>query len=105
MRLLVQEALRRERMLLIPSAVLAQVWRDGTRQARVAALVKDPRTTVRALAEDDAKAIGVLCGRSGVADIVDGQVALLARQLDGVIVTSDPGDIARFGADLLVEQV
>ena len=37
----------------------------------------------------------MLCGRSGTADVVDASVALLARRLRAVVVTSDPDDLRR----------
>ncbi len=47
----------------------------------------------------------MLCGRSGARDIVDGHIALLAASLNGVVVTSDPADITRFGDSIAVETI
>ena len=71
------EAIRQgQERLLIPATVLAQVWRDGARQARLAALVGDRRTQVEPLDRSSAKAAGVLCGLSKTRDIVDASVAV-----------------------------
>lgn len=79
----------------VPAGVIAQAWRDGSRQALLA----------RALAHCDevplegalARATGLLCGRANTADIVDASVALIAasRSQTGptALVTSDPTDI------------
>ena len=49
-----------------------------------------------------ARAVGVLCGRSGHADIVDVHVALHAREHGHAVVTSDPNDIALVDPSLTV---
>lgn len=79
----------------VPAGVVAQAWRDGSRQALLA----------RALTHCDevplegslARATGLLCGRAGTADIVDASVALIAaaRSQTGpaALVTSDPADL------------
>jgi len=55
---------------------------------------------VRALDREEAQAVGVLCGRSGGADVVDASVALLARSERAVTVTSDPDDLLRIDETL-----
>lgn len=105
MRVLVETAFLQRRRLIVTTGVVAQVWRDGARQARVAALVHDRRLDVMPLSLDTAKAVGVLCGRSSSRDIVDGHVALVAASLNGVIVTSDPDDISRFGDSIAIETI
>ena len=79
----------------VPAGVVAQAWRDGSRQALLS----------RALTHCDevplegslARATGLLCGRAGTADIVDASVALVAaaRSQTGptALVTSDPTDL------------
>ena len=49
-----------------------------------------------------ARAVGVLCGRAGHADIVDVHVALHAREHGHAVVTSDPNDIALVDPSLTV---
>ena len=81
--------------LVVPAGVVAQAWRGGPRQARVARLLADPQVGVVALDDPVARAVGLLCGRSGHADVVDVHVALLARERRCPAVTSDPGDLRR----------
>jgi ribosomal protein L18 len=105
MRLLVETAFRQDRRLIVTTGVVAQVWRDGARQARVAALVHDRRLEVVPLSLDGAKAVGVLCGRNRASDVVDGHVALVAAGLDGIVVTSNLADISRFGDSIAIETI
>jgi hypothetical protein len=79
---------------------VGQVWRDGSRQARVARLVGSKHITPHSLDLQEAKAAGVLCGESGTADVIDASVVLLARRHDAIVVTSDPTDIRRIDVDV-----
>ncbi|CAN5558447.1 hypothetical protein BH24CHL9_BH24CHL9_13310 [soil metagenome] len=72
--------------------VVAQAWRDGARQARLARLLR--ATDRREIGESVGRSAGGLLGRSGSSDVVDATVVLLADAGDR-IVTSDPSDIAR----------
>lgn len=91
--------------LIVPAGVLGQVWRDGTRQARVAALIGSAACQVDILDGPAAKAAGVLCGRSGTTDVIDASVVLAARARSAVVVTSDPQDLLRIDPGLTVEQI
>ena len=71
-------------------AAVAQVWRDGTRQARLALALKGIDTLP--LNEGVDRRIGELLRRAGTSDVVDGHVALLVRSGDHV-ATSDLEDI------------
>ena len=93
MQALLEEIDRRDWQVAVPAGAVAQAWRGGPRQARIAALLRDERTEVVALDDPVARAVGVLCGRSGRADVVDVSVALCARQRNLRVVTSDPGDL------------
>lgn len=77
----------------VPAGVVAQAWRGGPRQARVARLLGDPSVRVPPLEDVTARAVGLLCGRSGHSDIVDVHVALHAREQGQTVVTSDPDDL------------
>ncbi|MDR1394022.1 MAG: hypothetical protein LBJ62_08675 [Bifidobacteriaceae bacterium] len=79
--------------LAVPAGVVAQAWRGGPRQARIARLLGDPVVLVAALDDATARAVGLLCGRSGQADVVDARVALHAREHGHTVVTSDPDDL------------
>jgi len=52
-----------------------------------------------------ARAVGVLLGRSEASDVVDGQVALVARQREAWVISSDVGDPLRLEPDLEVYPV
>jgi predicted nucleic acid-binding protein len=80
--------------IAVPAGVVAQAWRGGPRQARVARLLADPNTEVVPLDDPTARAVGLLCARTGHSDIVDVSVALCARVRGHTVVTSDPGDMA-----------
>jgi hypothetical protein len=73
-------------------AVVAQVWRDGARQARLAFALKG--IDVVPLDEETDRRIGELLRQTSTADVVDGHVALMARPGD-YVATSDVGDIGR----------
>ena len=89
----------------IPAPVIAQVWRDGSRQARLARLLGASDVVLVDLDAEMARAVGVLCGAVGVADVVDGHVALHARRRDLAVLTSDPDDIARLDPTLTIVAV
>jgi predicted nucleic acid-binding protein len=77
--------------LVTTSPVVAQVWRDGRRQARLARLLM--ATRVESPDEVAARRAGELLARSKTRDVVDALLVGLARDQDQ-IVTSDPDDIA-----------
>ncbi len=106
LRALLRRALATHADIAIPAGALAQAWRDGTRQANLAALVGDPRVRVEALTEQVAKAAGTLCARTGVSDVIDATVVLCARRQErGVVITGDAGDIRRLDPGLGVEAI
>ena len=85
----------------IPAPVIAQVWRDG-RQARMARLLGADGVVLVDLDAETARAVGVMCGLRGVADVVDAHVALHARRRDLAVLTSDPDDIAALDPTLTI---
>ena len=95
LRTLVELAHKHGRTLHVPAGVVAQVWRDGRKQARLARLLGSNVLVVRTLDRTEAQAVGVICGQSRHDDVVDASVVLLARRLDARIVTSDPDDLRR----------
>lgn len=88
---LLREAVRAEIPVLVPLGALAQVWRGGSRQARLAQALDD----LESVSFDElARAGGELCGRAGTGDVVDASVALVAARTEvDVLCTSDPGDL------------
>lgn len=71
-------AIELEEDVVVPAAVLAQTWRGGSRQARLARLLKG--CLVDDLDEDRARQIGELLGSTDGADVPDGHVAVLAME-------------------------
>lgn len=92
-RSLLQRALAEEIPVAVPAGVVAQAWRGGPRQARIARLLADPDVHVVVLDDPTARAVGVLIARSGHHDVVDVSVTLCAAERGHVVLTSDPGDI------------
>jgi predicted nucleic acid-binding protein len=97
-RTLIELAMKHGAPVHTPAGVVAQVWRDGRKQARLARLLGSGLVTVQVLDQDEAQAAGVLCGRSGTRDIVDASVALVARRHDAKVVTSDADDLRHIDA-------
>lgn len=94
--LLVKRVLdRAQGTIAIPATVVAQVWRGGGRQARLATLLQSPGVVVPPLDQAIARAVGLLCARSGHADIVDVHVAFEGMLRRAKVVTSDPDDLRK----------
>jgi hypothetical protein len=72
-----------------PNAV-AQVWRDGAKQARLAKTLR--LVEVEPITREEGYRAGELLGATGTKDVVDATVALLAKPNDEMY-TSDPGDL------------
>jgi predicted nucleic acid-binding protein len=83
----------------VVAPVVAQAWRGGPRQTPIARFLSLPEVDVPPLDADTARAVGILCGRSGHPDLVDVHVALHARLRDQTVVTSDPEDLRRVDPD------
>jgi hypothetical protein len=99
---LVARALEREAPLAVPAGVVAQVWRDGARQARLARLLAAPIAGVAALDDHAARAVGQLLGVSGTTGVVDAAVVWCARTRGMAVVTSDPDDLRRIDGSVQV---
>lgn len=91
--------------LVIPATVLAQVWREGGRQARLVTLARDEKTEVPPLNRAWAESVGALCAQRGTKDIVDAHVALVGLLERAKVLTSDPDDLRRLVPNLSVERV
>lgn len=72
------------------AAVVAQVWRDGARQANLARVLAGVRSV--GIEPEDGRTIGTLLAASRTSDVVDAHLASLVRPGDQVL-TSDPDDI------------
>ena len=92
---LVRTALDHKLRLTVPAGVVGQVWRDGRKQARVAALLGSSLVDVEPLDDAKARRAGQLCGVARTHDVIDASVVLCARQRGQSIVTSDGDDLRR----------
>ena len=78
--------------VLVPTTTVAQTWRRGALQARLAMALE---CCVLASFDEHVREIGELCGRTGTSDICDAHVAIVAARLGDVLYTSDPDDMER----------
>jgi len=74
--------------VLTSAGVVAQVWRDGRRQANLARVL--PGVEIAALDNITSKRVGGLLRDSGTDDLVDAHVALLVRSGDQVLTSDEP---------------
>jgi len=86
--------------VIVPGTALAQAIRNPARQARLARLLRQPRTHVAPLDRVDATDVGRLLATSGTSDIVDAHVVICARRSGTGVVTSDPDDFRRLDPNL-----
>ncbi len=71
--------------------VVAQVWRDGSQQARLAKFLDTIEVHNFTLA--DAHVVGGLLRRSHTSDVVDAHLVALALRLPDSIITADTPDL------------
>lgn len=93
MAVLVEEALASGAELAIPAGVVAQAWRGGAGQARIARLLRASVTSIVVLDRRQALRIGARCAATGVTDVIDVSVALCAQDRAHAVITSDPRGI------------
>jgi hypothetical protein len=89
-----------EMIVHIPAGVVAQAFRDGSKQVRLVRLLKETQARVVALDEETARAVGILLGLRGTNDVVDASVVMCARRYDQPVVTGDPDDLRRLDASV-----
>ncbi|CAN5744001.1 hypothetical protein BH23ACT10_BH23ACT10_24710 [soil metagenome] len=88
---------QQERLAVRSSAgVVAQVWRDGSRQTNLSRVLSG--VDVAALDLPIAKRVGRLLGRVDSSDVIDGHVAQLIEPGDQLL-TSDPQDMRELLGD------
>lgn len=102
---LVTRALERKVVLAVPTGVVGQVWRDGSRQARLARLLGSELVDIKPLDDAHARAAGQLCGIAGTSDVIDASVVLCAREHGHGVLTSDTEDLRRLDPSLRYVQV
>lgn len=89
----------------IPAGVLAQVWRDGRRQARIARLLSSRGVEIEPLDKTRALEAGQLCGTRGTSDVIDASVVLCARTRGHRILSSDVEDLRRLDPTVVIIRV
>jgi predicted nucleic acid-binding protein len=97
---IIARALEHQDPLLVPAGVVAQAWRDGRRQTRLARLLGSPLCEVLVLDDRQARAAGQVCGVAETTDVVDASVAVAARDRGARVLTSDPDDLRRLDSHL-----
>ena len=91
---LIKRAIERGDDLHTTHPVLAQVWRDPSRQVNLARVVR----FFEAHALDNSVSVGRRLAESGTADVVDAHLAVVAELLGTFILTTDPSDMTKLGA-------
>ncbi len=76
--------------------VVSQVWRNGSKQARLASFLKI--ITIHPFM--DGKSVGRLLGQADSSDPVDAHLVALAMRLNDDILTGDPDDLGQLAATL-----
>lgn len=89
-------ALVHETPLTTTHPVIAQVWRDGARQARLARFLQ----SVVVVVFDDGPEVGNLLARSGTNDVVDAHLVVVAVRRSEPILTGDVHDMESLTASL-----
>ena len=98
------ETLRRGGTVCVPAGAIAQAWRSS-RQVRLARLLRSRDIDIAVMTPNVARSVGLLCARSGHADVIDVHVALCARERRHAVATSDPDDMLRIDHALPVIKV
>jgi len=88
--------LARQEVPTVPAPVLAQGWRGGARQARLAKFLVGCR--VEPLDNTQARAVGGIAALAETTDIVDTTVVEGALRRGDLVVSSDPDDLRSIAA-------
>lgn len=99
---LFESALADRRPMVTHTGIVAQVWRQPARQARLVRALR--AVDIHPLDLALALASGVLLAESGTSDVHDAALALLCRAGD-TLVTSDPDDLGRLLAERRMDSV
>lgn len=98
---IIARAQERNIRLAAPAGAIGQVWRNGSRQARLARLLGSGLIDIESLDDRRARAAGQLCGVAGTSDVIDASVVLCARMRGHTtVLTSDPDDLRRLDPSL-----
>lgn len=71
--------------------IIAQAWRNGAKQARLARFIRG--VTVHEFDTTNGRRVGELLGSAGSSDVVDAHLVVVARSLALDVLTGDPSDI------------
>lgn len=82
----------------VPTPALAQVWRGGGRQALLSRILVG--CNIEPFEDAQARAVGVLLGRSESTDVVDACVVEGALRRRDLVVSSDEGDLSAIATAL-----
>lgn len=92
-RAVIRLAAQHKALVVVPTVVVAQVFRGGPSDAPINRLLKVVEKVSDATLPI-AQEAGIVLGATGTADVVDAIVAVEALQaLPALILTSDPGDV------------
>lgn len=89
-------AARSETGLHTTHPVVAQVWRNGARQARLSAFLK----TIVIHPFDHGRSVGRLLAQATTSDVVDAHLVMLAVRLGHDILTGDHDDLTKLASAL-----
>ena len=103
--LLVDTLVANQRHIYVSAGVLAQVWRGHARQHGLGALLRTDAVVVVQIDKPAALQIGLMLAKTHSRDVVDAHVALLARQLNADVFTSDAADILHLDTRLTVHTI
>jgi hypothetical protein len=92
---LLQRALAQGRPFRVPAGVVGQAWRNGRVQVTLARFLRSAEVEIVPLDAHLARSCGELCRAASASDVIDASVVILARESQGLIVTSDPVDLRR----------
>lgn len=95
-RSLIHIAVEDKAPVVVPSVVLAQVWRDPRRQVLLTRLLQG--CVVEPVDRSLAEAAGLLCAAAGTTDVVDAVVVASARRRHAAVLTADAPDLARLAS-------
>ena len=83
--------LAEEAVVTVPSPVVAEAWRGGSRQANLARLLA--LCDIEELSYEQACHVGILAGKAGHDDVVDVTVVEGAIRRGDAVITSNPAHI------------
>jgi len=97
---LLRRAIERGTRIIVPAGALAQAWRRGPRQVRLALLLDDPAVVVEGIDAELARAAGELCGLRGTGDVIVASVVLTGRRYHSTVLTGGPVDLQKLDPKL-----